>query len=230
MEQIDVEKLELEHTYQKCLDYLRCGAYSCAYKEVDKYSIEELEALANFGWSDSIGEELYSILMRCRKGKLNEQFFFNEKSIQAIIELDQKLKACCRKLKEDVKGAFSQMIEQERKYFCVQGYIKIDGANSFVDCGLSVLDEGILQSCYLNRKNKIEDVNLSPMFDFQRNYAEEIFSHDTRQAMKAHSEIYDCHIGYAFRQLYQNSCLSLQDMLEIKGISGAIHISYSTEQ
>ena len=47
---------ELQQNYQKYLDYLRCGIYGFTYEELDQHSIEELETLANFGWTDEVSE------------------------------------------------------------------------------------------------------------------------------------------------------------------------------
>ena len=79
---------ELQQNYQKYLDYLRCGIYGFTYEELAQHSIEELETLANFGWTDEVSEELYKIFMLRRKRKLNQQFVFNQETIQTIVDLD----------------------------------------------------------------------------------------------------------------------------------------------
>jgi hypothetical protein len=75
---------ELQQDYQKYLTYLHCGRYGFTYDELDQHSVEELETMANFGWSDDISEELYEIFMLRRKRKLNQQFVFNQETIYLL--------------------------------------------------------------------------------------------------------------------------------------------------
>ena len=103
---------ELQQDYQKYLTYLHCGRYGFTYDELDQHSVEELETMANFGWSDDISEELYEIFMLRRKRKLNQQFVFNQETIQEIVELDKnsqtivvnqrKPKSCITKCKNRI--------------------------------------------------------------------------------------------------------------------------------
>jgi len=216
---------ELQQDYQKYLDYLRCGRYGFTYEELDQHSIEELETLANFGWSDGISEELYEIFMLRRKRKLNEQFVFNRETIQAIVDLNNKLTDYCQELKNEAESLFRQMQENKREKFTLEGKIKIDGNGSFIDCGLSVMNENLL-SFSITSRDKIENLNLQTIFDFNSNYADKILSFSTQQVIKTFDELAGCRIGYAFFELYCKSCLSLQDMLEIQGLQREINIRY----
>jgi len=216
---------ELQQDYQKYLDYLRCGRYGFTYEELDQYSVEELEILANFGWSDRISEELYEIFMLRRKRKLNEQFVFNQETIRAIVDLNKKLTDYCRELKNEVESLFSQMQEYKRENFNLNGKIKIDGNGSFIDCGLSVMNDHLL-SFGITSRDKIENLNLQAIFDFNSNYADKILSFSTQQVIKTFDELAGCRIGYAFFELYSKGCLSLQDMLEIQGLQREIDIHY----
>lgn len=216
---------ELQKDYQKYLDYLRCGRYGFTYEELDQHSIEELEILASFGWSDAVSEELYEIFMLRRKRKLNQQFVFNQKTIQAIVDLDKKLTNYCRELKNEAESLFRQMQENKRENFNLEGKIKIDGNGLFIDCGLSVMNDHLL-SFGITSRDKIENINLQMIFDFNRNYADKILSYSTQQVIKTFDELAGCRIGYAFFELYSKGCLSLQDMLEIQGLQREINICY----
>jgi len=219
---------ELQQDYQKYLDHLRCGKYGFTYEELDRHSVEELETLANFGWSDEVSEEMYEIFMLRRKRKLNEQFVFNQETIQAIVDLDKKLKDYCRELQNEAESLFRQMQEHKRENFNLNGNIKIDGNGSFIDCGLSVMNDHLL-SFGITSRDKIENLNLQTIFDFNKNYADKILSYSTQQVVKTFDELSGCHIGYAFYELYHKSCLSLQDMLEIQGLQREINIHYFSE-
>ena len=83
-----------------------------------------------------------------------------------------------------------------------------------------------LLSFSITSRDEIESLNLLPIFDFGRNYAEKILSYSTQQVVKTFDVLTGCHIGYAFFSLYRESCLSLQDMLEICGLQREIHIHY----
>jgi len=216
---------ELQQDYQKYLDYLRCGKYGSIYEELDQHLVDELETLANFGWSDEVSEELYEIFMLRRKRKLNEQFVFNQETIRAIVDLDKKLKDYCRELKNEAESLFRQMQEYKRENFNLEGKIKINGNGSFIDCGLSVMNDQLLSFSITSRDEK-ESLNLLPIFDFGRNYADKILSYSTQQVVKTFDVLTGCHIGYAFFSLYRESCLSLQDMLEICGLQREIYIHY----
>lgn len=219
---------ELQQDYQKYLDYLRCGKYGFTYEELEQHSVEELETLANFGWSDEISEELYRIFMLRRKRKLNQQFVFNKETIQAIIELDKKLTNYCRELKSEAESLYCQMQEQKRENFNLEGKIEINGNGSFIDCGLSVLNDHLL-SFSLNSCDGIENLNLQTIFNFDNNYADKILSYSTQQVIKTFDDLAGCRIGYAFFELYHKSCLSLQDMLEICGLRREMNIRYYSD-
>jgi len=216
---------ELQQNYQKYLDYLRCGIYGFTYEELDQHSIEELETLANFGWTDEVSEELYKIFMLRRKRKLNQQFVFNQETILTIVDLDKKLTNYCRELKKEAESLFRQMQEQKRENFNLDGKIKINGNGSFIDCGLSVLSDHLL-SFSINSREEIKNLNLQKIFDFDRNYADKVLSYNTQQVAKTLDELAGCRIGFAFFELYRESCLSLQDILELQGLQREINIRY----
>jgi hypothetical protein len=135
---------ELQQDYEKYLDYVRCGKYGFTYETLDSHSIEELEELANFGWTDDESEDLYAIFIRRRKRKMNMQFVFNKENIDAIARVDKQLKECCRQLKKETENLFSYMLEQKRERFTIDGNIKIWTGAEFLDCALSVLNDHLL--------------------------------------------------------------------------------------
>lgn len=216
---------ELRQDYEKYLDYIRCGRHCDTYHELKLYSVKELETLADFGWSDETGEELYELFIRRRKGKLNMQFVFNKDNINAIVHIDKQLKDCCRQLKKEAETVFNQMLEQKREYFSVEGGIKIVSSGCCLDCALSVLNENLL--CFtLNSHNDMESIDFVPIFNLDRNYAGKVLSYNTQKAMTVYNVLEGCHIGYAFYKLYRESCLSLQDIIEIVAIKGEIKPHY----
>jgi len=216
---------ELQQDYQKYLDYLRCGRYGFTYDKLDQHSVEELETLANIGWYDDIGEELYEIFMLRRKRKLNQQFVFNRESICAIVDLDKKLTDCCRELKKEAESLFLQMQEHKREKFTIEGKISIRGNDSFIDCGLSFMNDHLLSFSINSFRDGIDGFNHLPIFNFDRNYADKILSINIQQVAKTFDKLAVCRIGYAFFTLYREGCLSLQDMFEI-GIEREINIRY----
>ena len=222
-------KEDLQQDYENYLDYVRCGRYGFTYEELDSHSIEELETLANFGWSDEAAEELYEIFIRRRKRKMNMQFVFNQENIHAIVQIDKQLKDCCRQLKQETETVFNQMLEQKRENFSIEGSIKIRANSELLDCAFSVLDENLLYFS-LNPRNDIDSINLVPIFNLDRNYAAKVLSYNTQKAMIVYNALEDCHIGYAFYKLYRESCLSLQDILEIVIINGEIKPCYYIKQ
>ncbi|HOG19294.1 MAG TPA: hypothetical protein PKW37_02465 [Salinivirgaceae bacterium] len=219
---------ELQHDYQKYLTYLHCGRYGFTYDELDQHSVEELETMADFGWSDDISEELYEILMLRRKRKLNQQFVFNRETIQEIVELDKKLTNCCRELRKETEELYNQMQEQNRYNFTINGEVVVQGSGPFIDCALTSINENLL-SFSISSRDGIEQLNLISIFNFERNYANRILSYNTERAVKVFDETRSCHIGYPFFLLYRKSCLSLYDILEICGLQKEINIRYRSD-
>ena len=219
---------ELQQDYQKYLTYLHCGRYGFAYDKLDQHSVEELETMANFGWSDDISEELYEIFMLRRKRKLNQQFVFNQETIQEIVELDKKLTNYCRELKKETEELYNQMQEQNRYYFTINGEVVVQGCSPFIDCALTSINENLL-SFSISSLDGIEHLNLISIFNFERNYADKILSYNTQKAVKIFDEARICHIGYPFFLLYRKSCLSLYDILEICGLQKEINIRYRSD-
>ncbi|MCL2311104.1 MAG: hypothetical protein FWC41_01255 [Firmicutes bacterium] len=225
---------ELSQAYENYLDYLRCGRYGFTYEELDQYTVEELETLASFGWSDQIGEELYEIFILRRKRKMNEQFVFNQKNINAIVQINQQLTDGCRQLKHEAETEFSRLLERRRAdpnnfFFSLTCKIDIGGSDSFLDCAISVMDDSLLFLA-LNGLDDMTTINLLPIFDFNRNYADKILTYRTEQAMKAFSQLVGGNIGFAFYKLYHDSCMSLQDILGIVSIGCRVEHSYSIIQ
>jgi len=163
--------------------------------------------------------------MLLRKRKINEQLIFNQETIQAIVDLDKKLTNYCRELKNEAESLFSQIQEYKRGRFNLNSKIIIDGNDSFIDCGISVMNDHLL-SFGITSCDKIENLNLHAIFDFNSNFTDKILPFSTQQVIKSFDRLAGCHIGYAFYELYHNSCLSLQDMLEIKGLQREIDIHY----
>jgi hypothetical protein len=219
---------DLQQDYQNYLDYLRCGRYGFTYEELDQHSVEELETLANFGWSDDVSEELYEIFMLRRKRKLNQQFVFNQETIRAIVDLNKELTDNCRKLKKEAESLFLQMQEQKRENFRLNGQINFNGNNEIIDCGLSCMNNNLL-SFGIDSRDGIEGLNIWSIFNFDRNYADKVLSYHTQRAIVNLDKLADCHIGFAFFYLYRKSCLSLQDMLEIQGLQREINIRYYSD-
>ena len=215
---------ELQQDYEKYLDYVRCDRYGFTYDELNNHSIEELQALGCLGWSDEAGEELYRIFILRRRTKMNMQFVFDKESIEAIVLIDKQLKEHCRQLKKETENLINYMLEQKKESFYINGFIKIRGSNSFFDCAISVLDEYLLSF----RLDNHEDINMLSIFNFDRNYADKILTHNTQRMMFAYNALEGCHLGYAFYELYRNGCLSLQDIVEdINGFSGKIELHYN---
>ena len=213
---------ELHQDYEKYLDYVRCGRYGFTYETLDSHSIEELEALANFGWSDETGEELYEIFIRRRKRKMNMQFVFNKENINAIVRVDKQLKECCRQLKKETENLFNYMLEQKRERFTIFGNINISAGTEFLDCVLSVLNEHLLFFSLCQD----EDINTRSIFNFDRNYVDKVLSYNTQRMTSAFNVSEDCHIGFAFYELYQKGCLSLQDIIENIEIRSNIKLEF----
>ena len=95
---------------------------------LNSYSVEELEELTNREWNDEADKIMYFMFMRERKRKLNEQFIFTQENINAIVDLDEKFKECCRQLKVDVENEFSRLFERKEAnhntfHFYVEGYV-----------------------------------------------------------------------------------------------------------
>lgn len=218
----------LQNDYQKFIDYLNCGVYGFTFDELDSYSVEELETMANFGWSDEVSEELYEIIMRRRKRKLNEKFVFNQDTIPAIIELNNKLADYCRELKNETEDLYSRMQQLNWSNFTISGQVIIQGGEPFIDCALTTINDNLL-SFSISSGEGIEQLNLFPIFNFHNNYADKILSYNTQRAAKVFDEARDCHIGYAFYLLYRKSCLSFQDMLGICGLQKEINIHYYSD-
>jgi len=219
---------DLRRVYEECLNDIRCGNRGLIYAELNGYSVEELEELAGFGWSDEIGEQLYEIFIHCRKREMNRQFVFDKESIKAIVRIDQHLKECCRRLKKETKTIFSEMLEQEKEHFYIDGGIKLSAArgDSFLACAMGMLDSGVLDFS-VGKSHSIEEIDFVPLFDVDRNYADKVLSYNTQKAMAVYTPLEGCHIGYAFYKLYRDGCLSLQDIVEITEIEGEINPCYS---
>jgi type II secretory pathway predicted ATPase ExeA len=66
---------KLQQTYEWLLDLIKQGKNELISIEANKYTVEELEQLTNFGFENEVGEKLFKILMLCRKEKLNSQLF-----------------------------------------------------------------------------------------------------------------------------------------------------------
>lgn len=214
---------ELQQDYIKYLDYVRCGKYGCTYDKLDSHSIEELEALANFGWNNDDSEDLYGIFIRRRKRKINTQFVFNKENIEAIIRIDKQLKECCQQLRKETETLLNHMLEQGRVHFCITGNLNISTGSSFLDCALSVLDENLLSFSLRND----EDISTKSIFNFDTNFADKMLSYNTQRMMYTCNPLKDCHIGFTFFELYRKSCLSLQDIVESIGIQSEMHLHYN---
>jgi len=200
------------------------------FMELENFTIEELEQLANIGWDDRFGDVLYCMFMRCRKKKMNRQFTFNQENINAIVRLEQKFKKCFRQLKIEAENEFSRLLERKNNdskfYFSVNGRIKIGAANSFLDLAHSFCDECFCnftltthEGCGLEKAKRI--------FDFDTNYVDKI---GLNSALIESIGLADCHLGYAFYRFYSESLFSLQDMLEIDSINAEIttHVTLET--
>ena len=213
---------ELEQDYEKYFDDVCCGKRHFAWSELgEHHSVEELETLAGFGWSDDAGEDLYRIFILRRRTKMNMQFVFNKENIEAIVRVDKRLKECCRQLKEETEKLCNFMSEQERG-FDVSGTINIRKNNddSFFDCAISVLDYNLLS--FVCRD--IRDIDHLAFFNFDRNYADKVLSYNTQRMMVASNAFEGGHIGYAFYELYRNGCLSLQDIVDDIEFHMEIHL------
>ena len=214
----------MQNEYYNLIKELSRGRMAVVLDILNKCSIEELEELAVMEWNPYLGETLYNVTMLCRKKKLNEQFVFIPKNIQAIVNLDQLFKETCRQLKNEVEKEFNNLMEREKQnpntfFFFIEACITIGSYksftfNSFLDCAHNVYNESL--SFYDESRFRFElstneecwpdKIDELPIFDFVTNFSYKL----TNNNMLA-----EHHIGYAFYNFYSESLFSLQDMLEI---------------
>lgn len=217
----DTEKLQ--QTYELLLDLVEQGKNGLASIEANKYTVEKLEQLTTLGWENEAGEELFKILMLCRKEKLNSQFIFDNENIGTIIHIDQQLRICCQILKKELENEFFRLLERKKAdknfipYIC--GFITINAGESLLELSLSLNENLLSFSITIHGDNlNTEKIDQLSLFDFKTNYADKIES--------SNNKLTSCHIGYAFYTLYSQSYLCLQDIVEIVGIEGEIKSRY----
>ena len=188
----------------------------------DTYTEKELEKLASFGWENVAGEELFKILMQCRKRKMDKLFVFNEENIRAIVHIDDKLKNNCDRLQKEIKSEIYRLLERKKSdinlFPHIQGHINIHAGEPMLDCALSYNECLLWFSRAIFNSSDIEKINQLKIFDFATNYADKIGTNKNELAGR--------HIGYAFYTLYSESYLSLQDIVEIVTVEGEINLRY----
>jgi len=216
----------MQNEYYNFIKELSRGRMTVVRNRLNKCSIEELAVME---WNPYLGETFYNITALHRKKKLNKQFVFNQKNIQAIVNLDQLFKETCRQLKSEVQKEFNNLMEREKQnantfFFFIEACIKIGSFksfNSFLDCAYSVYNESLSlydkspfqfelstnEECWTN---KIDEL---PIFDFITNFSDKLADNNI---------LTEHHIGYAFYEFYSESLFSLQDMLEINTLEAVI--------
>jgi len=207
---------ELQQDYEKYLDLIKRKETELLKSALDEKSTEELEQLIEFAWEQDNKEDNYDngylcgMLSNYRKEKLNSQFVFNKENIEKIVRVDKQLKECCKQLKKETENLFNYMLGQKRESFTIFGNINISAGTEFLDCALSVLNEHLLGFSLCQD----EDINMRSIFNFDRNYADKVLSYNTQRMTSAYNASEDYHIGFAFYEIYQKGCLSLQDITE----------------
>jgi hypothetical protein len=197
---------------QDLIQELKCGKIIAVHDRLNNYSIEELEKITIMEWNPCSEETLFNMLFKmtafCRKKKIDEQFEFNQENIHAIIRLDQALKDCCRRLKDEAENQFIHLSERaeenpDRYHFFIDTCIKIGTMkcfNPFLDCSHDIYESLFSFSIYENEDlGGLGDFKKLPIFDFVTNYADKI----TNTNMLA-----EHHIGYGFYTFYSESLLS----------------------
>jgi len=189
--------------------------------KLDTHSLEELEEFAYYLWNDEIKDywngRFLGVIMYNRKSKLNQQFIFNKDSIEAIVHIDKQLKKCCQKLKEETEKEFIRLFERQKaneiKSFAIYGSI-IPYNNNFILSNVPRDYREEILTFQLEPPFEKDNINLVSIFDITTNYADEIGLYN--------SELTSHHVGYAFYKLHSDSCLSLQDIIEIEDIKDDI--------
>jgi hypothetical protein len=218
----------------KFLIDLSLGRITDVSNELDKCTIEELEKLAEVEWDFfytrgepffNLGKSFSKIAALHRKKKLNEQFVFNKKNIQAIVKVDQLFKSTCQLLKREVQKEYNNLMAREKQnpnyfYFQIKARITIHSyetkfMNTFLDWAdydhIDTLNNSPHPSSFqftlsTNKEIWPENIDELPIFDFTTNFSNKL---GDNKILAEH------HIGYAFYSYYSESLLSLKDMLLI---------------
>ena len=218
--------------YKKCLEYLRYDRYGCVCEEFEK--IHALVTTENFTKYDEYSTVFENEFFQCRKQKMNELFVFDKEKFDRVIDIDRKLKVCSREMKEEVEKLFSTYNPKRGDWRILGGisiwdtYDNVNGHSMIFEDWLEHLpyfsickNKGSLKIEYGNGV-VVESINHVPALDFENNYAEKLLLQFPE--MTTYCEQSDVHIGSVFFSLYQDTCLSLSDILRIEFISWSLSV------
>jgi hypothetical protein len=243
------KNMNKETKIKKYADFIKRGKYDFTF-ELENYSVEELEKLADASWqNDDEAQELFRLILKYRKRKLNQQFVFNQENIDKIVRLNEQLKDSFKQMQNEVKQEFLRLNERTKANeidgFCLDctGSILAEfpckdvsiSDYAFLPHAYSILNGNLLSASFSSNSD-IEQIRQCKLFDFSTNFAEKIGTgtvrfktdKDGKKSISAgvewlsNKELAQCHIGYVFYKLYSDSCFSLSDMLQIYSVRSEI--------
>ncbi|NLA23736.1 MAG: hypothetical protein GX879_02105 [Bacteroidales bacterium] len=169
---------ELQKDYEKYLEYVRQDKSTFWYEKLEKHSMEDLQQLINFGYIGEDGEELFKILLGCRKKKANEQFIYNQENINKILQIDQDLKAGCKQLKIETEKELYQLLERiniDDKFLAeISGFLRLNLGDPVLENAFSFHENTLSYSVILHTLDAYKRVLNSSLLNLETNYADKI--------------------------------------------------------
>ena len=213
---------------EQYLDFMKSEEYNFI-EEWEKMSIKVLEGvIKNVNWWLALEnpdryeemQQLCNLLFQTRKNILDAHFIYDQENIDKMITLNKRFEDCCILLKEEVKETFTRLNMRKHNNemffnFYLHGGIHVHNSHIEYDlaCGpMSPKHKGGYLTFRVENEGNINRINQYLIFDTEANYADKI-------GIRVNE-----HISYAFYHYYNNSYLSLSDMLNIDYIRGVHHV------